>query len=1218
MKKLLTWCGVLIVSIQLSACFDSNRQTSSEPLGTSKQALSGAVDFWIASASEKVRRGSIPSWLTTTNRKVWDGSTIHLFGARNEVVAFQVLMKSTQSITAMNLTLSSLVKGSDKIENTSSDATSSVGRPIQLYEQKYLYVDRASGGPNGSLFWGANAEPTGFAGKFVPDPLVPFEVNVAKNGHPFSLQANTLQGVWADIYIPKGLPAGTYTGTVTILADGNVKHTIPVSLQVHCFTLPDKPTAKTMLYIDIPEVYWRHGTQEGTPEATTLLKRYYQMLHRHKISPIETLTTTTLANTRSSMLNGTAFTNAQGYAGPGESTGTGVFSVSTYGAWFWAGYDENTIQQKADEWANWLSNNHPTVDSFLYVVDEPSSSSDSVENVLNFCMNLKEHGGPGSNLPRLVTAPFSPAFAIGIDTWVAPARSYNSETTVNACTLKQKAWIYNGYRPNSGVFVLDAEGVSPRVNGWIQYKHAIPRWYSWMGNYWSDWQGGRGRLDPFVVSENFRNAWGEWGVGDGTLFYPGTQVEFPANNFDFPAGIPSIRLKNWRRGIQDYEYLALAHNVNPTATANILQNILPASLSQADASGNASWSIRGDAWEVARKQLANIIENSCTGGGSGPGAPVQPPSNTAPPVCTIPKITVQDGDWSNPSTWEGGTLPTSSDLIIIAHNVIVDTATTAGTTPADNTTQDILVLGPTGSLQVAKNTTFTVRGNIFLSMSTMTLLEGSTLEFDVPVGKRYQLKIGMANDQNAILNINGVQGNRAHVRSKAGGGIVQMLGGQTFTGDQTGGWRNGGQIHAVYTTFTRIGDATHPAHQRYPGLTSSTFIFDHCIMDTCGDWSSTVFDGLHANVEFLRTSFKNSQAARSLHISHWGTATPNGTRRVEHCAFDKPVHFYTGSKYTIKDNYFAQAFVMSPGIPAVLSGNLIRKTSNLAIAIPAAGLEIKNNYWLNDTTTPYAQMIAPVGNGSTTPATRIVENLFEYTSSDKWGSGIIFGTFPSSAGNVDVHKNIMIPNAAGQSPGSLMILQGSSHLTVNVQRNTYMMDSLGLFIGLGYLGHSGMISAFRNNLAWAPFASGANFAIYNLGGTWTATDVVSAGNLDYNNSYLNQPGSNGNGYHMLSFSSGTPGVHDKHVNPQFVDSTRKIEHWVASLGGNGATPAARLAYGLEQIARMNDDSVNDDYTIQALIAYVRGGFAPTNTQLRDSGAPVDGTPDIGAVDVVVP
>jgi hypothetical protein len=104
--------------------------------------------------------------------------------------------------------------------------------------------------------------------------------------------------------------------------------------------------------------------------------------------------------------------------------------------------------------------------------------------------------------------------------------------------------------------------------------------------------------------------------GDGVLFYPGIDKIFPADSLGLSGPIASLRLKFWRRGIQDIDYVALAAKVDPTAVDAIVKGMVPKVMWEvgvadpADPSWvltNISWSIEPDKWEATRRQLANII-----------------------------------------------------------------------------------------------------------------------------------------------------------------------------------------------------------------------------------------------------------------------------------------------------------------------------------------------------------------------------------------------------------------------------------------------------------------------------------------------------------------------------------------------------------------------------------------------------------------------------------
>jgi len=81
----------------------------------------------------------------------------------------------------------------------------------------------------------------------------------------------------------------------------------------------------------------------------------------------------------------------------------------------------------------------------------------------------------------------------------------------------------------------------------------------------------------------------------------------------------SLRLKHWRRGIQDVEYLAMAAATDPGRVQAIVDAIVPSilwDLGVEDPSdptwvlADISWPTDPDVWEAARAELADIIEGA--------------------------------------------------------------------------------------------------------------------------------------------------------------------------------------------------------------------------------------------------------------------------------------------------------------------------------------------------------------------------------------------------------------------------------------------------------------------------------------------------------------------------------------------------------------------------------------------------------------------------------
>ena len=208
--------------------------------------------------------------------RTWDGKAVHLFGARNEVVAFNLVLEAAGSragqvsvefnrLTAPN----GFVINSAPVEN-STGVFDWTRRDIELFYVRYLRIRGLSALSYGtyderhipSRFRRPRAANDIFTGgwadrpdhdKHYPDIAVPMEMVPT-----FSIAAGQNQSVWADIYIPKNAPAGLFKGEVIIRVAGEVTYRVPVRLDVLNFSLPDVPSAKTMVatsYHDVAQRY---------------------------------------------------------------------------------------------------------------------------------------------------------------------------------------------------------------------------------------------------------------------------------------------------------------------------------------------------------------------------------------------------------------------------------------------------------------------------------------------------------------------------------------------------------------------------------------------------------------------------------------------------------------------------------------------------------------------------------------------------------------------------------------------------------------------------------------------------------------------------------------------------------------------------------------------------------------------------------------------------
>lgn len=628
-----------------------------QPLGSSHIAR-----VWANEGGDKVTQDELRASVSPAEvlNSVWDGKAIALFGAKNEVISFNLVLEAPQSAAeSVRVDLESLTGPEGyqlKYEaNPGDDLFDYNGQEIEFFYLRYLQIKGIStdlffagfnyderhipercrlpedGEGNGIGLW----EDRPCHDLFYPEIAVPLVLE-----SPFDIEAGTNQSIWGDIYIPKAAPAGIYQGMIEIHEGARLIWRIPIELEVLDFELPDLPTARTMLYVsreNIKEVYL------GDPEIPDLdldfneiLDRHFLLAHRHKISLIDSyLDPEEVEAVWLGRLDGSLFTEEHGYQGPGEGTGNNVYSIGTYGDWPWMGEVRKEMWAETDLWAAWLESldlNTPT-EVFLYLIDE----SDDYRLVEKWAGWMADNPGPGKELMSLATMDLPiaeervPSLDIpaswahfGITSqWQDAAERYQADSD-------KRLYLYNSSRPATGSFAIEDEGTSLRQLGWAQFKIGVDRWFYWEGTYYQNFQcyGDETeastnvfrRAQTYGCYEEWDPSLGETGWnylnGDGVLFYPGTDLRFPEDSYGVPGPFASLRLKDWRRGIQDADYLALAMDIDPERTSSLVQEMVPAVLWELGVEdpedptyvyAGISWPIDPDYWELARKELAEII-----------------------------------------------------------------------------------------------------------------------------------------------------------------------------------------------------------------------------------------------------------------------------------------------------------------------------------------------------------------------------------------------------------------------------------------------------------------------------------------------------------------------------------------------------------------------------------------------------------------------------------
>ena len=183
------------------------------------RADAGVRRIWAVNDGEKVERDATNHPALARN-SVWDGRAVHLFGARNEIVAFQVIVEAdARGIDGFSPRLPSLGSPGDRItyRAPAADPTDYVGRPIQIFTEHYMLVTTPS---RASWVYDARSpaappDPTGWK----PVQLVPENARPGRGGLPVAVAPGQNQAIWIEVYIGRDRTPGVYRGSIEVAAD---------------------------------------------------------------------------------------------------------------------------------------------------------------------------------------------------------------------------------------------------------------------------------------------------------------------------------------------------------------------------------------------------------------------------------------------------------------------------------------------------------------------------------------------------------------------------------------------------------------------------------------------------------------------------------------------------------------------------------------------------------------------------------------------------------------------------------------------------------------------------------------------------------------------------------------------------------------------------------------------------------------------------------------
>ncbi|MFA5014856.1 MAG: glycoside hydrolase domain-containing protein [Actinomycetota bacterium] len=530
--------------------------------------------LWAVDDSVKIK----PDDSIQEQNYVWNAitKTVSIYGAKNEYVSFQLIISAGgKDISVVNIDKANLT-GQSIIDKAN----------IQLFREHYLKVTEPSTSMYGNVTLGT--------GEY-PDPLIPIEA--PKDGAPFSISKERNQPIWVDIYIPSETKGGLYQGQLIVKTKELPAQQINIQLEVWDFTLPNETHLKSFFYYGPEQIKWAHKLNTENPyDYQSLELKYQRVAHQHRMNMCTDVGSygdwRGVLDRIGTYLNGAAFV---------EGAGKGV------GVSLWVIGEEFNLEDKTkfQEACKWYMENFSKEGwagkPFLYVIDEPGDK-EAYDNVRKIGAWIHETSSPGNKLPFMVTEqvkPENPEFGslVGyVDIWCSG--SGFPEDMDARRQAGDRIWTYNG-GPDGASVIIDTYGLACRSWAWTAWRYNIECWFLWDCAYWVDKHNLRkqemkqtdlwNNSLTFDQRRNLKVKWADWGNGDGTFLYPGYE-----KGVDGP--ISSFRMKAFRRGMQDYEYLYLLKGLGKQQIADEAAKIL-----------DIRYNKDSQKWYEMRMKLANEI-----------------------------------------------------------------------------------------------------------------------------------------------------------------------------------------------------------------------------------------------------------------------------------------------------------------------------------------------------------------------------------------------------------------------------------------------------------------------------------------------------------------------------------------------------------------------------------------------------------------------------------
>ncbi|WP_163505719.1 discoidin domain-containing protein [Fodinicola acaciae] len=520
-----------------------------------------AVRVWTEPSSTNVFQDSLPTRES--------GSTVDLDTARNEYESGQIVIRPSAGLTVTSVGFTDLVNGGNKIAASNLSYNFVTYQKLDANTHVYPPVRKAPGD--------------------FPDNL--------SNRTQFSVPTGVTQSIWVTAYVPKGLPAGRYAGTVTVHTDKGDLAPVAMSVDVRAVDVPDTKDGTfndAMWNTFNGELSWKPDGDVNTIEAFYHYKRFtpqwralmndvVEQMRRHRINNVTLPPVGLLIDGGSTVdsaghytFNWSRFDEAlrifddnnvlkrlegfwvsadtdnwrtkPNFDGIREveiiSRGADGTGVRDYAPWESADA-KNFIDQFIPELKKHLENttlkdNRKVSDVYwMHIGDEPITDEDK-RSWLGIASQVHSHW-PGLKLGDAIFAePNASELARSMDVMIPDTLNYNGNPEPYDTLRRQgkELWFYQCIIPVDNYLnrFIDQPQWNQRLTIWYAYSRQATGYLHYSMDGWA----------APVLDED--------GKGDHSIVWP----DAPNNRIE-----SSIRFDSLRDGIEDYELLNILGRTNP-------------------------------------------------------------------------------------------------------------------------------------------------------------------------------------------------------------------------------------------------------------------------------------------------------------------------------------------------------------------------------------------------------------------------------------------------------------------------------------------------------------------------------------------------------------------------------------------------------------------------------------------------------------------------------